>query len=60
MHLCMHMHTLMQAHEYPCKHTRLDVDHLGQHGRGGSLLICNFHVKVGKHGHLVIKLFSCY
>ena len=33
---------------------------LGQHSRGGSLLICNFHVKVGKHGHLVIKLFSCY
>ena len=33
---------------------------LGQHSRGGSLLICNFHVKVGKCGHLVIKLFSCY
>ena len=29
---------------------------LGQHSRGGSLLIYNFHVKVGKHGHLVIKL----
>ena len=22
--------------------------------------MCNFHVKVGKYDHLVIKLFSCY
>ena len=51
----------------PCRHMNTHASTpgwtwimLGQHSRGGSLLICNFHVKVGKHDHLVIKLFSCY
>ena len=61
--MCTHVCTCTPS----CKHMNTHASTsgwtwimLGQHSRGGSLLIYNFHLKVGKYGHLVIKLFSCY